>query len=46
MRAPDQPEKDWRDSLPFPAHWLWYLAAKVLVLALAVLIVLWWKGLI
>ena len=20
---PDDPEKDWRASLPFPAHWLW-----------------------
>ena len=46
MRAPDDPEKNWRDSLPFPAHWLWYIAAKVIVLALAVWLVLRWKGLV
>ncbi len=26
---------DWKKSLPFPAHWLSYLAIKLLVLALA-----------
>ena len=31
----DDKEKDWRDSLPFPAHWLSYLTFKLLVLALA-----------
>ncbi len=30
---PDEPEKDWRASLPFPAHWLAYIAIKLVVLA-------------
>jgi hypothetical protein len=47
MTQPDDDrEKSWRDSLPFPAHWLWYIAAKLMVLALAALIALRWKGLI
>jgi len=46
MTQPDDREKSWRDSLPFPAHWLWYIAAKIIVLALAVMIGLRWKGLI
>ena len=41
-----QKPKSWRDSLPFPAHWLGYIVVKILVLALAVLLVLRWKGLI
>jgi hypothetical protein len=39
-------EKSWRDSLPFPAHWLWYIAAKIIILVLAVWLALRWKGLI
>jgi hypothetical protein len=46
MTKPDDREKSWRDSLPFPAHWLLYLAAKVIVLALAAYLALRWKGLI
>jgi hypothetical protein len=46
MEHPDDREKSWRDSLPFPAHWLGYLVLKILVLALAVAIALRWKGLI
>ncbi len=37
-------EKTWRDSLPFPAHWLGYIVVKIVVLALAVYLVLRWKG--
>jgi hypothetical protein len=46
MEQPDDREKSWRDSLPFPAHWLSYLVVKIFVLALAVAIALRWKGLI
>jgi hypothetical protein len=42
----DDKEKDWRQSLPFPAHWLSYIAIKLLVLALVTGFVLHWKGLI
>ena len=40
------PKKSWHDDLPFPKHWLGYIALKVIVLALAVYAVLRWKGLI
>ena len=43
---PDEPEKDWRASLPFPAHWLAYIAIKLVVLALVTLIALHYFGLI
>jgi hypothetical protein len=43
---PENPEKDWRSSLPFPAHWLWYIAAKLIVLALAALFALKYYGLL
>ncbi len=38
MTPPDDPEKDWRASLPFPAHWLGYIAIKLVVLALVTLV--------
>ncbi|WP_296715534.1 hypothetical protein [Rhodoblastus sp.] len=44
--APDDKEKDWRDSLPFPAHWLTYLVAKLVVLALVAGFALHWYGLL
>jgi hypothetical protein len=41
------PDKNaWHDSLPFPKHWLAYIALKIIVLALAVYVVLRWNGLI
>jgi hypothetical protein len=43
---PEDKEKDWRASLPFPAHWLWYIAAKLIVLALVVAFALHWYGLL
>ena len=39
-------KKTWADDLPFPARWLGYIAAKVIVLALVVIIALKWKGLL
>lgn len=35
-----QDQKDWKKSLPFPAHWLGYIAIKFVVLAAVVIIVL------
>ena len=46
MTKPEPREKTWRDSLPFPAHWLGYIFVKIFVLALVVYIGLRWKGLI
>ncbi|WP_294535809.1 hypothetical protein [uncultured Rhodoblastus sp.] len=43
---PNDPKQDWRASLPFPAHWLWYIAAKLIVLALVTLIALKYYGLL
>ena len=42
----DDKEKDWRASLPFPAHWLWYIAAKVIVLALVTVFAFKYFGLL
>lgn len=38
-------KKSWHDNLPFPAHWLGYIAVKVIVLALVVYVALRYKGL-
>lgn len=40
------PKKSWLNDLPFPKHWLAYLALKVIVLGLAIYLVLWFNGLI
>jgi hypothetical protein len=39
-------EKDWTNSLPFPKHWLSYIAIKFVVLALGIYLVLRWQGLL
>ncbi len=44
MSAPQK--KPWHDNLPFPKHWLAYIALKLLILALAVYFALHWKGLV
>ena len=44
MSAPER--KSWHDNLPFPKHWLAYIAIKIVVLALAVYLALHWKGLV
>ena len=36
----------WRKTLPFPTRWLWYLAIKIVVLALAVFVTLKYYGLV
>ncbi len=38
------PKKSWHDDLPFPKHWLAYLALKIIVLALAIYVVLRLSG--
>jgi hypothetical protein len=40
------PKKSWLNDLPFPKHWLAYLALKITVLALAIYLVLRFNGLI
>ena len=37
-------KKSWHDDLPFPKHWLAYLALKIIVLALAIYVVLRLSG--
>lgn len=44
MSEPDK--KSWHDSLPFPKHWLGYIAIKVIVLALVVFVALRYQGLL
>ena len=44
MSAPGK--KAWHDSLPFPKHWLLYIALKLVVLGLAIYLALHWKGLV
>ncbi|HUO55614.1 MAG TPA: hypothetical protein VMU18_12775 [Rhodoblastus sp.] len=46
MTGTEEKEKDWRDSLPFPAHWLYYIAAKIVVLILVAGFALYWYGLL
>jgi hypothetical protein len=42
----EQPGKSWHDSLPFPKHWLAYVALKLAVLALAVWLTLYLYGVV
>ncbi len=46
MTGPDDKKTSWQESLPFPAHWLGYIAIKVIVLALVVYVALKYKGLL
>lgn len=48
MAKPESPrnKKSWTDDLPFPKRWLYYIAAKIIVLAVLVYVALAWKGLI
>ncbi len=36
----------WHDNLPFPKHWLAYIAIKIVVILLALYFALHWKGLV
>ncbi|WP_298429073.1 hypothetical protein [Rhodoblastus sp.] len=42
----DNKDKDWRASLPFPHHWLYYIVAKAAILALIAGFALHWYGLL
>ncbi|WP_395688306.1 hypothetical protein [Aestuariivirga sp.] len=44
MTAPEK--KSWRDSLPFPKHWLAYMVLKITVLLAALYLVLRLSGLV
>jgi hypothetical protein len=35
-----------KPDTPFPRHWLYYIVLKFVVLAAAVVLALWWFGLI
>jgi len=45
MTTPDN-KKSWADSLPFPKHWLGYIAIKLLVIAVGVYLALRWNGIL
>jgi hypothetical protein len=38
------PKKNWHDTLPFPRHWLAYVILKIVVLAAAVWLTLYFYG--
>jgi len=46
MNAPDDRKKSWKDSLPFPRHWLAYVVLKIAVVVIAVLLALYFNGLL
>ncbi len=46
MNAPDDRNKSWKDSLPFPRHWLAYVVLKIAVVVIAVLLALYFNGLL
>ena len=41
-----EPQKSWHDDLPFPKRWIAYIAIKIVVLAVAILLVLSWNDLL
>lgn len=45
MTAPETPPPKWQNDLPFPRRWLVYVALKIIVVVLAVILVLRYKGL-
>ncbi len=44
-KAPEH-KHTWHDDTPFPKHWIGYVAIKVIVVAAAVVLALWWYGLL
>ena len=46
MNASDNRKKSWKESLPFPRHWLAYVVLKIAVVVAAVLLVLYLSGLL
>ncbi len=45
MTAPDKPPPKLQNDLPFPRRWLVYVAIKIIILVLAIVLVLRYKGL-
>ncbi len=46
---PDHPSDSkhtWHDDTPFPRRWIGYVVLKVAIIVLAVLVALWWYGLV
>jgi hypothetical protein len=45
---PRRPETKhtWHDDTPFPKHWIGYVGVKIAILVGAVLLALWWFGLL
>jgi len=41
MNTPDDRNKSWKDTLPFPRHWLAYVVLKIAVVVIAVLLALY-----
>lgn len=41
MNTPDDRNKSWHDSLPFPRHWLAYVVLKIAVVIIAILLALY-----
>jgi hypothetical protein len=37
-------KKSWHDSLPFPRHWLGYVALKAIALLIVIYLLLHWSG--
>lgn len=44
MNTPKNDKKSWHNDLPFPKHWLGYLMLKIIVVAMAALVVLHFSG--
>jgi len=42
----DEPGHTWHDDTPFPKRWIGYVVLKVLILIIAVVVGLWWYGLL
>jgi hypothetical protein len=44
IEKPGTQNKSWRTDLPFPQHWLGYLALKIIIILVAALVVLHFSG--
>lgn len=41
-----QPGHTWHDDTPFPRRWIGYVVIKIAIIVIAVLVALWWYGLV
>jgi hypothetical protein len=44
IEKPGTQNKSWRTDLPFPQHWVGYLALKIIIILVAALVVLHFSG--